>query len=73
MCGLFREWCRNEEVKVFLVVGPSVGNRVFRDPPSLDNPCGKMSVFLGSDPNAVRGSDRVRKALQQFGQEGWKF
>ncbi len=29
-----------------------------------------MSVLFGSDPDAVRGPDRVRKTLQQFSQQG---
>ncbi len=67
VCDLFRERCRNEKVKVLLIVRPNVGDRVLRDPPSLDNPCSKVSVLFSSDPDAVRGSDRVRKALQQLG------
>ena len=70
---LFRERCRNEEVKVFLVVGPNVGDRILGNPPSLHYSRGKVSVLLCRDPNAVRVSDRVRKALQQLGQESWKF
>jgi hypothetical protein len=70
---LLRERRRNEEVKVLLIVRPHVGDRVLRDPPSLDYPCSKVSVLLSSDPDAVRGLDRVRKALQQFGQQGGKF
>ena len=61
------------EVKVLLVVRPNVGDRVLRDPPSLNNPCSKVSVLLSSDPDAVRGSDGVRKALQQLSQQGGEF
>ena len=46
---------------------------IFRNPPSLDYSRGKVGILLCRDPNAVRVSDRVRKALQQLGQEGWEF
>ena len=73
VCDLLCERCRNEEVEVFLIVGPNVGDRIFRDPPSLDYPRGEVGILFCRDSNAVRFSDRVRKALQQFGQEGWEF
>jgi hypothetical protein len=37
--------------------------------PSLDNLCGKVCVLFHGDPNAVCSPDRVRKPLQQLGQE----
>jgi hypothetical protein len=70
---LFRERCRNEEVEVFLIIGPNVGDRIFRNPPPLDYSSGEVSILFCRDSNAVRFSDRVRKALQQLGQEGWEF
>ncbi len=73
VCNLFSERCRNEEIKVFLIIGLNVGDRILRNPPSLDYPRGEVGVFLCRDPNAVRVSDGVRKALQQLGQEGWEF
>ena len=65
---LFRERCRNKEVKVLFIVRPDVGDRVLRDTPALDYPCCKVGVLFGDDPDAVRGSDRVRKTLQQLAQ-----
>ena len=47
--------------------------RCLKDPPSLNNPCGKVSVLFGSDPDAVCGPDGVRKTLQQFSQQGGEF
>ncbi len=73
MRDLLYERCRNEEVKVFLIVGPNVGDRILRNPPSLDYSRGEVGILFGRDSNAVRFSDRIRKALQQFGQEGWEF
>ncbi len=67
MRDLFRERCRNEEVKVFLIIGPNVGDRILRNPSSLNYPRDEVSVLLRRDPNAVRVSDGVRKALQQLG------
>ncbi len=69
----FRERCRNEEVEVFLLVGPNVGDGILRNPPPLDYSSGEVGILFCRDSNSVRFSDRVRKALQQFGHEGWEF
>ena len=73
MCDLLRERRGDEEVKVFLIIRSHVGDRVFGNAPTLDNPCGKVCVLFCGDPNAVCGSDRVRKPLQQLGQERGEF
>ncbi len=65
---LLRERCRNKEVEVFFIVRPDVGDRVLRDASALDYPCCKVCVLFGDDPDAVRGSDGVRKTLQQLAQ-----
>ena len=61
------------EVEIFLVIGPNVGDRILRNPPPLDYSSGEVGILFCRDSNVVRFSDRVRKALQQFGQEGWEF
>ncbi len=73
MCDLLRERCGDEEVKIFLVVRSYVGDRDLRNAPPLDDPCGKVRVLFRGNPNAVRSSDRVRKPLQQLGQECGEF
>jgi hypothetical protein len=65
---LFRGRYRDKEVKALFIVRPNVGDRVLRDTPALDYPCCKVGVLLGDEPDAVRGSDRVRKTLQQLAQ-----
>jgi hypothetical protein len=73
VCDLLRERRGDEEVKVFLIIRSYVRDRVHGYTPSLDNPCGKVCILLRGDPNVVCGSDRVRKPLQQLGQERGEF
>ncbi len=73
MCDLLRERRGDEEVKVFFIIRSHIGDRVLGNAPPLDNPCGKVCVLFRGDSNAVRGSDRVRKPLQQLGQELGEF
>ncbi len=47
----------DEEVEVFLVVSPNVGDRVLWDPPPLDNSRRKVRILLGDNADAVCGPD----------------
>jgi hypothetical protein len=70
---LLRERCGNKKIKVFLIVRSNVRDMIFRNPPSLNNPCGKVCALFRGDPDAVCGSDWVRKPLKQLGQESGEF
>jgi hypothetical protein len=57
VCDLLRERSGDEEVKVFFIVRPYVGDGVLGNAPSLENPCSGVCVLLRGDPDAVCGSD----------------